>query len=133
MTRLAIHDIIRKLDHDPSRVEILGDGTQVRDYLHARDAARGLEMIATRGQAGEDYNLGSGVPVTLMELTRKIADLMGCADARIEPTGESFAGDTLKWYASVSKVRSIGFEPGISLDAGLVETIDAIRSRTTVP
>lgn len=133
MTRLAIHDIIRKLEHDPSRVEILGDGTQVRDYLHVRDAARGLEMIATTGLPGEDYNLGSGVPVTLTELTRKIAELMGCADVRIEPTGESFAGDTLKWYASVSKVRDIGFEPEISLEAGLVETIDAIRSRMTVP
>ena len=132
MTRLAIHDIIRKLERDPSRVEILGDGTQVRDYLHARDAARGLEMIATSGLPGEDYNLASGIPVTLAELTRKIAVLMGCGDAQISPTGESFAGDTLRWYASISKVRDIGFEPEIALDTGLVETIDAIRSRTTV-
>jgi len=132
MTRLAIHDIIRKLERDPSRVKILGDGTQVRDYLHARDAARGLEMIATSGLPGEDYNLASGIPVTLAELTRTIAELMGCGDAQISPTGESFAGDTLRWYASISKVRDIGFEPEIALEAGLVETIDAIRSRTTV-
>ena len=132
MTRLAIHDIIRKLERDPTRVEILGDGTQVRDYLHVRDAARGLEMIAARGAAGEDYNLASGVPVTLTELTREIAKQMGCGDVTIEPTGESFPGDTQKWYASISKIRSLGFEPTITLEAGLAETIDAVRSRPLV-
>ncbi len=132
MARLAIHDIIRKLEQDSTRVEILGDGTQVRDYLHVRDAACGLELIATKGLPGEDYNLASGIPVTLTELAQQIARLMGCGNAHIDPTGESFAGDTPKWYASVSKIRKIGFEPAITLDAGLVETIAAIRSRPMV-
>jgi len=132
MARLAIHDIIRKLEQDSTRVEILGDGTQVRDYLHVHDAARGLELIATKGFPGEDYNLASGIPVTLTELAREIARLMECGDARIEPTGESFAGDTLKWYASISKIREIGFDAAITLDAGLAETIAAIRLRPMV-
>jgi UDP-glucose 4-epimerase len=129
MTRLAIHDIIRKLQRNRVEVEILGDGTQIRDYLHVRDAARGLVAIGTRGSPGEDYNLASGVPVTLMELTRTIARLMGCGEVSIVPTGESFAGDTSKWYASISKIREIGFEPAISLTAGLAETIAALKSR----
>jgi UDP-glucose 4-epimerase len=129
MTRLAIHDIVRKLEADPTRVEIFGDGSQVRDYLHVRDAARGLAIIATRGQPGHDYNLASGVPVTLLELTRRIAKLMQCDDARIEPTGESFAGDTPRWYASIDKIRAIGFEPSIPLDTGLAETITALHAR----
>jgi nucleoside-diphosphate-sugar epimerase len=89
-------------------------------------------MIATKGLPGEDYNLASGIPVTLTELAQEIARLMGCHDAEIAPTGKSFAGDTLKWYASVSKIRKIGFEPSITLDAGLAETIAAIRSRPVV-
>ena len=129
MKRLAIHDIIRKLERTPSEIEILGDGSQIRDYLHVRDAARGLLTIATRGSAGEDYNLASGLPVTLMDLTRTIARLMGCPDVAIVPTGESFVGDTPRWYAAVSKIREIGFEPAISLDDGLRETIDALRSQ----
>jgi UDP-glucose 4-epimerase len=129
MRRLAIHDIVRKLEADPSRVEIFGDGNQVRDYLHVRDAARGLVIIANRGKPGEDYNLGSGIPVTLLELTRRIAKAMHCDDARIEPTGESFPGDTPRWYASIDKIRAIGFEPSISLDEGLVETVNALQAR----
>lgn len=129
MTRLAIHDIVRKLEADSSRIEIFGDGLQIRDYLHVRDAAHGLQVIASRGKPGEDYNLASGIPVTLMELTQKIAELMGCEDARIEPTGESFAGDTPRWYASLNKIRSIGFEPTIDFNAGLAETVRAIQAR----
>ena len=34
---------------EPEEIEILGDGTQVRDYLYIDDAVRGLEMIATEG------------------------------------------------------------------------------------
>jgi UDP-glucose 4-epimerase len=129
MNRLAIHDIVRKLEADPARVEILGDGLQVRDYLHVRDAARGLIIIASRGKPGQDYNLASGIPVTLLELTRRIARLMSCESVRIEPTGESFSGDTPRWYASLDKIRAIGFEPSIDLDTGLAETISAILSR----
>lgn len=131
MKRLAIHDIIRKLERNPSRVEILGDGSQVRDYLHVRDAARGIDLIATRGSPGEDYNLASGVPVSVTELTQTIAKLMGCPDVWIAPTGESFIGDTPRLYGSVAKIRSIGFEPEIPLEAGLAETIAVVRSRPT--
>jgi nucleoside-diphosphate-sugar epimerase len=111
------------------RVEIFGDGSQVRDYLHVRDAARGLTIIANRGKPGEDYNLGSGIPVTLMALTRKIAELMQCDAVRIEPTGESLPGDTPRWYASIDKMRAIGFEPSVSFDAGLAETVGALQAR----
>jgi UDP-glucose 4-epimerase len=129
MNRLAIHDIVRKLEADPTRVEILGDGSQVRDYLHVRDAARGLLIIASRGKPGQDYNLASGIPVTILELTRRIARLMNCDSVRIEPTGETFSGDTPRWYASLDKIKAIGFEPSIDLDTGLAETVNAILSR----
>jgi UDP-glucose 4-epimerase len=130
MKRLAIHDIIRRLERNQSQVDILGDGTQIRDYLHVRDAARGLSMIATAGSPGEDYNLASGTPVTVLELTRTIARLMDCPDAIIRPTGQSFAGDTPRWYASTAKINGIGFEPSIPLEIGLEETIAGVRARS---
>jgi nucleoside-diphosphate-sugar epimerase len=109
-------------------VTILGDGTQVRDYLFIDDAVRGLEFIATAGAAGEEYNLASGVPVTLLELTKKIAIAMECPDIVIKTTGRSFAGDTARWYADISKIRTLGFEPEIDLDTGLRQTIAWLKT-----
>jgi UDP-glucose 4-epimerase len=129
MFRFAIHDIIRKIQRNPDEIVILGDGTQVRDYLFIDDAVRGLAMVATEGAAGEEYNVASGEPVTLLDLARTIAELMGVPDIRITPTGQSFAGDTSRWYADISKVRRLGFEPRIDLRTGLQRTIAWLASQ----
>jgi UDP-glucose 4-epimerase len=123
MYRYAIHDIVRKIQANSREVVILGDGTQVRDYLFIDDAVRGLMMIAGDGEAGEEYNLASGIPVTLMDLTRRIAAAMGYPDIRISPTGQSFPGDTPRWFADITKIRALGFEPTVDLDTGLRLTI----------
>lgn len=123
MVRFAIHDLIRKIQANPARIEILGDGNQVRDFLYVEDAARGLTTIATNGKPGEDYNLASGAPVRLLDLARAIATLMGHSSIMLAPTCRSFPGDTPKWYADISKIRGIGWEPQVPLDEGLRRTI----------
>jgi len=132
MTRFAIHDLIRKVQADPTRLEILGDGNQVRDFLYVEDAVRGLETIAARGRPGEDYNLASGVPVRLLDLARTVATLMGHPGITLAPTGRSFPGDTPRWYADISKIRGLGFEPRISLEEGVRRTI-AWLSKVSTP
>jgi UDP-glucose 4-epimerase len=128
MSRFAIHDLIRKIQANPARVEILGNGEQVRDFLYVEDAVRGLSTIATSGQPGEDYNLASGVPVQLIDLAQAVATLMGHGDIAVAPTGQSFPGDTPKWYADISKIRRIGFAPQISIEEGLRRTIEWLSS-----
>jgi UDP-glucose 4-epimerase len=123
MRRFAIHDIVRKIQRDRSTLELLGDGTQVRDYLYIDDAVRGLVAVAADGAAGEDYNVASGEPVRLLDLARDIATLMGCPDIRIVTTGVSFSGDTPRWYADVRKARALGFVPETPLHEGLRRTI----------
>jgi UDP-glucose 4-epimerase len=132
MFRFAIHDIVRKIQRNSREIAILGDGTQIRDYLFIEDALRGLTMIATAGRAGEEYNLASGVPVKLLDLTRCIAREMGCPDIDIRPTGQSFAGDTLRWYADVTKIRALGFEPATDLSTGLARTVAWLRQHDPV-
>ena len=129
MFRFAIHDIVRKIQRSREELTILGDGTQVRDYLFIDDAVRGLALVATAGASGEEYNVASGEPVRLMDLALLIAELMGCPDIRICPTGRSFAGDTARWYADIAKARGIGFEPRVDLRTGLERTIAWLATR----
>ena len=132
MRRFVIHDLIRKIQRSPVEIEIMGDGTQVRDYLYIDDAVRGLVTVATRGIPGEDYNVASGEPVQILALARRIAELMGCPDLRIVPTDHSFPGDTLRWYADISKVRALGFRPTVPLGEGLRRTIASLPSSPNV-
>jgi UDP-glucose 4-epimerase len=129
MFRFAIHDIVRKIQQNHEELTLLGDGTQVRDYLFIDDAVRGLTMVATAGASGEEYNVASGEPVRLLDLARLIGELMGYPNIRIRPTGRSFAGDTPRWYADISKVRALGFEPRVDLRSGLERTIAWLAAR----
>jgi nucleoside-diphosphate-sugar epimerase len=86
-------------------------------------------MVATEGASGEEYNVASGEPVRLLDLARLIAKLMGYPNIRIRPSGRSFAGDTARWYADISKVRTLGFEPRVTLRDGLERTIAWLATR----
>jgi UDP-glucose 4-epimerase len=132
MRRFAIHDLIRKIQRNPLELEVLGDGTQVRDYLYIDDAVRGLVTVAERGCPGHDYNVASGEPVRLLDLARSIASHMGVPNIRIVPTGRTFAGDTHRWYADVGRMRALGFAPTVTLDEGLRRTIAWMLQRTPV-
>jgi len=126
MKRFAIYDIINKIRKNHKEIEILGDGTQIRDYLYIDDVVDGLLLIAAKGTPGEDYNLGSGIPVKLMDLAKKIAALMGFPDIKINTTGRSFSGDVLRWYADIKKISLLGFAPSVTLEDGLKKTIKHI-------
>jgi nucleoside-diphosphate-sugar epimerase len=126
MNRFAIHDIIQNIRKNSTELEILGDGGQIRDYLYIDDVVRGLVCIATRGKAGEDYNLASGIPVNILDLAKKIAAHMNVPDIKIKVSGQSFPGDVPQWFADISKISKIGFSSTASLDTGLQRTIDWI-------
>jgi len=132
MRRFAIHDLIRKIQQNPIELEVLGDGMQVRDYLYIDDAVRGLVTVATRGQAGEDYNVASGMPVRLLDLAQLIAIEMGAPSIRIRPTGRTFPGDTPRWFADITKARALGFSPSVPLQEGLRRTIAWMRHTAPV-
>jgi UDP-glucose 4-epimerase len=133
MTRFAIHDLVRKIQANPMTLEILGSGEQVRDFLYVDDAVRGLVTIGTRGEAGEDYNLASGIPVAIVDVARTIATLMGCPSIAIVPTGRSSPGDTPRWYADIAKIRRLGFEPGVPFEVGLRRTIEWLVGQPAPP
>lgn len=128
MRRFAIHDIIQRLLKNPKELTVFGDGQQVRDYLYVDDAVEGLMTIALKGSRGEDYNLASGDPVVIVHLARMIADVMGCVDVKIIARGEAQPGIVPRFYGDISKIRSIGFQPQVSLRDGLQRTIDWLKT-----
>jgi UDP-glucose 4-epimerase len=123
MNRFAIHDIVRNVQKDNHCLPLLGDGNQIRDYLYIDDVVEGLQLIASHGIAGEDYNLASGEGIRILDLAKLIVSIMGQPDMKIKPSGESFPGDVPKWFGDISKIREIGFQPKVDLKDGLIKTV----------
>lgn len=113
---------------------IRSDGTPLRDYVYIEDVVSAYIAAAMRacdgGLFGEAFNIGTGKPVTVLELTTLILKLCGRSD--IEPIIEGH-GKPLKeiqrQYVSVEKAeRLLGWHPRHELEEGLLKTIDWYRS-----
>lgn len=124
MTRFVVLDFLRKLRADPSRLEILGSGRQVRDFTYVADTVQGLCVLAAHGCAGEAYNVSSGRSYSVTQLAERLLAVLGLADVPLEFTGASWTGDAQRWEVSVEKLARVGYASRVSLDEGLRRTAD---------
>jgi UDP-glucose 4-epimerase len=124
MSKYFIHDIICKFIKNTDNVEVLGNGKQIRDYLYVDDVIDAFIIVMEKGLAGEDYNLGSGIPVCIIDVVKKIADLMKIENYKVNLTNQSWSGDIKEWYADINKIKKLGFNVKTEFDEGLKNTID---------
>jgi UDP-glucose 4-epimerase len=110
-------------------VTIDGDGEQSRDMLHVADVAVANIAALHRG-AGGTYHISTGVPVTINELFRKLALL---TDYGLEPNfGPRRKGDVFRIALDNTRARNdLGWEPKLSLEEGLAETVEYFRHQVT--
>ncbi|MHB8104027.1 MAG: GDP-mannose 4,6-dehydratase [Dehalococcoidales bacterium] len=107
---------------------IRSDGTLIRDYIYIQDAVEAYILLAEKmaGQAihGEAFNFSNEIQLSVMDITRKILEVMGRKD--LEPTvlGEA-RGEIKHQYLSAVKARkTLGWQPRYSPEEGLKETVN---------
>ncbi len=98
---------------------VYGDGLQTRDFVNVSDVADAIILaIDCQSVDGEVFNVGSGKPTSIKELSNIVLKL---ADVDLEVKyGALRAGDIYESYADISKAKKLlGFEPKVSLKDGL--------------
>jgi UDP-glucose 4-epimerase len=119
-TRYVMFDLLTKLRACPERLEVLGDGEQVRDYCYVSDTVDGLLIAAQKGVAGSVLNLASGEPVVIRELVGRMLKAAGLdGTTEVCYTGHTWRGDIPKLLGDSTKLRRLGFKPRVSLEEGL--------------
>ena len=103
-------------------VPLYGDGLNVRDWLHVDDHCRALDLLITKGESGEVYNIGGGNEVTNLELTHRILALVGRPESFITPVADR-PGHDRRYSLNTAKLRGMGWTPTVSFDAGLAATV----------
>jgi UDP-glucose 4-epimerase len=130
MPRFVVLDFLRKLKRNPSVLEILGTGQQVRDFTFVSDTVEGLILLAGRGQEGQSYNVSSGMSCTVTELAYLMLDLLNLkGKTQLAYTGQSWAGDAQRWEVDISRIRTLGYHPTVSLSHGLEVVIPWFQAR----
>lgn len=98
-------------------------GVATRDFIFVEDICRGLMLCALKGEAGDVYNIGSGIETSIAELAQKIIQITGSkSELKITPRR---AWDTSgKRFASTEKSREkLGFSAEILLQDGIEKTV----------
>ncbi|MEW5848816.1 MAG: GDP-L-fucose synthase [Myxococcota bacterium] len=129
-TSHVIPAMIRKI-HDAQRagaseVVFWGDGSPTREFLHARDAARGILLATARYDGADPVNLGSGQEIRIKDLAEKISREMEYRGRVV--WDESKPNGQPRRALDVSRARErFGFTAEISFDEGLRETVSWYR------
>jgi UDP-glucose 4-epimerase len=115
----VVYDLLRKLYANPERIEIYGDGTQMRDFTYVGDVVQAMLITAvTAPGQGEVYNVASGTTHTIADLVT-----MWCELCDLHPelayTGKVRSGDAERWEVEISLLTALGYKAETSLEQGL--------------
>lgn len=109
-------------------INVYEDGRESRDFVHISDIVAALLLVMEADTpSGAVYNVGSGVPTSLLELAQTLTGLAGFS-APIRVSGDFRVGDIRHCYADLTAIqRDLGFEPAVSFSAGLERFIGWAR------
>jgi dTDP-L-rhamnose 4-epimerase len=108
---------------------IYEDGLQLRDYVNVRDVAR-ANVLAMEDERGnfQVFNVGGGRAITV----RKFADIMlNEFGSRLAPQipGEYRLGDTHHTVSDISRLKSLGWQPTMTVEENVAEYVRWIKEQ----
>jgi len=110
---------------------IRGTGKHVRDYMYVDDTVKSLFAVASNVQEcdGQVFNVGTGKPTTVIELTELLIKLMGYeGKVKLAVLNRQIKGEIDTQYLSSKKIRGkLGFVPRFDLESSLRLTIEWYR------
>jgi nucleoside-diphosphate-sugar epimerase len=112
---------------------IFGDGEQSRDFTYVDNVLDGIVLaLGTPGNRGQAFNLATGHGVTLNELHRLLAEIIG---SDVEPVyEEARPGEVRHSEADIARAReALGFEPAVSTQEGLARTVEYFQRKAAAP
>lgn len=129
-----VFDFYKQLMADPSRLRVLGDGTQRKSYLYVQDCVSAL-LHVIRGETAkaarhrsEIYNLGVDDYCTVTDSISWICARLGVTP-KLEFTGgnRGWVGDNPFIFLDTKKIRSTGWQPALSIRQAVEKTVDWLR------
>ena len=103
------------------RVPLMGQGENIRSWIHVEDHNKGVEAVLKKGKIGETYCIG-GEEKTNLEVTKKILEILGKDESLIEYV-EHRLGHDFRYAIDDSKLKTLGWKPQYDFEKGLEETV----------
>lgn len=123
----VIYDFVNKLRTNPRELEILGDGTQEKSYVHVRDCVSGMATCLEKSsETVAYYNIGTTDRISVVKIADVVCQEMGLRNVSVkcrkgEADGRGWVGDIKLMGLDVSKLERLGWKPAMNSE-------EAVRS-----
>jgi len=131
----VINDFVNKLEANPKELEILGDGTQTKSYLHIDDCIEAvLKAVETGNVTVNVFNVGSEDQLPVTRIAEIVAEEMAVNHPRFRLTGgvcggRGWVGDVKNMLLDTSKLKSRGWKPRHNSEESVALAIRQILSK----
>jgi UDP-glucose 4-epimerase len=115
-THGAILDFVRKLRKNPARLEVLGDGSQAKPYLHVQNLVQAMLFIEANAPGRVNiHNIGPEDAVTVKEMAEEtVAQAAPGAKIAYGKEARGWVGDVPRFRYDTGKLRKLGWEEQLS-------------------
>jgi GDP-L-fucose synthase len=117
---MVVPSLIRKAQENDV-LEVWGDGSTIRDFIHADDVALGM-LFAVENQITQPINLGSGEGYSIKEVVNMVVKYSG-KPLEVKWLTDKPAGDKIRLF-DMTRAKSYGFDISVSLEEGIKRTTE---------
>ena len=122
----VIYDFVQKLLENPYRLEILGDGNQIKSYLDVSDGVKGVLAISEGQKLNSDvFNLGHDQIMSVKQLANIV-----CNEMQIDSIDYFFTGGERGWigdsplvHLDTTKAKNFGWCPEVCIEESIRKTV----------
>jgi len=135
----VIIDFIKKLQCDNKTLQILGDGTQSKSYLHVSDCIDAfLFCLSKIEKKMRIFNLGNYDQTDVITIAQKVIEKLSINNVKIltsndVPDGRGWIGDVKFMNLDIKKLEDLGWKPKLSsssaVDMAIAENIEEIGAK----
>jgi len=107
------------------KMPLHGGGVVRKSFMHARDLAHAVHLIADRADPGMVYNAGPENSMPIRDIVAKVAEVLKVPFEKLCEVTEGRAGEDSNYWLDSSEIKAdLGWRPRITLDEGVQDLVD---------
>jgi UDP-glucose 4-epimerase len=134
-THGCVFDFYRKLRQHSERLEILGDGKQKKSFLYIQECIDAMfKVIRSVNERINIFNLGHVDIIEVTNIAKIVCSQLGYPKARFDYVGgtRGWVGDSPFVHLDITKTRSLGWVPSVSITDCVRKTVKWLQENTWV-
>lgn len=123
----VIYDFVHKLKEDSSKLDVLGDGSQRKSYIHVIDCIEAIEELDEDLSGFEVLNVGNDDAVKVSKIAEIVVEEFGeDTEIEYEDREKGWDGDVTEMLLDISRIAERGWEPSVSSKEAVRRTAQAL-------